>query len=269
MSKYSIISYPFFIFSFSWTLQRSKPQPDILVVGFEPKKVYRSDHIYLPYSADRSCDKSLSQSVILHHTCFYVYITYSKGCRGCYSWSFLMWPVHPFTSIRPVIHPWIQILYKTDRNISSCAQYMTMQKHFSHPSFVVYFFATPTYKTEMWTANRWGTTNSKPPGPIIIMKGPIRNTLSASSHITFITPFHQPLQSVQFHWVKLACFWLFFIQFYFAGSHIEHSCTCSEDIKTLWIQILGLFRVFPTRGTPQGLTDMGACVWHIYYHFCI
>jgi hypothetical protein len=87
MSKHGIISHPFLWFLF---YKHYKPQHDIVVVGLIPK-VYRSDHIYLPYSADKSCDKSLSQSVILDHTCFYVYI-----------------------------------LYKTDKSISSCAQYMTM-----------------------------------------------------------------------------------------------------------------------------------------------
>jgi hypothetical protein len=44
------------------------------------------------------------------------------------------------------------------------SMYVTPQKYFSHPSVVVYIFATPTNKTETGTANRWGTSNSKPPG---------------------------------------------------------------------------------------------------------
>jgi hypothetical protein len=30
-------------------------------------------------------------------------------------------------------------------------------------------FCNPTHKNETWIANRWGTSNSKPPGPIIMM----------------------------------------------------------------------------------------------------
>jgi hypothetical protein len=54
---------------------------------------------------------------------------------------------------------------------------VNLQKSFSHPSLVIYFFAG--------TAN-WGTTNSKPPGPIIMMTQ--SETLS-SSQILFITLF--------------------------------------------------------------------------------
>jgi hypothetical protein len=48
--------------------------------------------------------------------------------------------------------------------ISSCAQCVTLQKYFSHPSVVIYFFSNLTHKTETGTANRWETTNSNPPG---------------------------------------------------------------------------------------------------------
>jgi hypothetical protein len=43
---------------------------------------------------------------------------------------------------------------------------------FLHPSLVIYFlfFPNPTHKTG--TANRWETTNSKTPGPIIMMARP-------------------------------------------------------------------------------------------------
>ncbi len=35
------------------------------------------------------------------------------------------------------------------------AQYVTLQKYFSHPSLVIYFFCNPTHKTETGTANKW------------------------------------------------------------------------------------------------------------------
>jgi hypothetical protein len=63
---------------------------------------------------------------------------------------------------------------------------VTLQKYFSHPSLVIYFFATPPQKTELGTANRRGTTNSKPPGPIIMIG---QSEILSSSQIIFITLF--------------------------------------------------------------------------------
>jgi hypothetical protein len=50
-------------------------------------------------------------------------------------------------------------------------------KEFSRSCLVIYiFFCNPSHKTETGRAKRWGTTNNKPLGPIIIM-GPIeKNT---------------------------------------------------------------------------------------------
>jgi hypothetical protein len=60
--------------------------------------------------------------------------------------------------------------YDEYKSISRGAQYVTLQKYFSHPSLVKYIlFCNPTHKTETGAANRWGTTNSKPPGRIIMM----------------------------------------------------------------------------------------------------
>jgi hypothetical protein len=67
------------------------------------------------------------------------------------------------------------------KSISSGAQYATLRKYFSHLSLVMYSFATPHQKKLKLGQQQigGGTTNSKPPGPIIMM-GPIRNTLSSS-----------------------------------------------------------------------------------------
>jgi hypothetical protein len=35
------------------------------------------------------------------------------------------------------------------KNISSGAQYVTLQKYFSHPGLVIYFFATPPIKLKL------------------------------------------------------------------------------------------------------------------------
>ncbi len=42
---------------------------------------------------------------------------------------------------------------------------MTLEKYFSHPSLVIYFFPTQTGKTKTGTANKWKTINSKPTRP--------------------------------------------------------------------------------------------------------
>jgi hypothetical protein len=56
------------------------------------------------------------------------------------------------------------------KSISSAAQYVTLRKYFSQTSLVMYSFANPSInKTETGTANRWGITKNKPPGPIIMM----------------------------------------------------------------------------------------------------
>jgi hypothetical protein len=90
------------------------------------------------------------------------------------------------------------------------------QKCFSHPSLVIYFFATPTHKSETGTAAKgWGglTTNGKPTGPIIMID---RSETLTGSQIIFITYtlsffsagapallhlsfFHQPPQIVQLY----------------------------------------------------------------------
>jgi hypothetical protein len=49
-------------------------------------------------------------------------------------------------------------------------QWPTLQKMFFTASkFSYVLFCNPTHRTETGTAHRWGTTNSKPPGAIIMM----------------------------------------------------------------------------------------------------
>jgi hypothetical protein len=71
-------------------------------------------------------------------------------------------------------------------SFSSDVQYVTLQKYFSPPSLVVYFLYHLTHKTETGIANRWGTTDSKLPGPMTVMGQ--RETLKRSQ-IRFITLF--------------------------------------------------------------------------------
>jgi len=83
------------------------------------------------------------------------------------------------------------------------------KKYFSHPSVVICFFANPPIKLKLGQRDRWGTTNSKPAGPIIMMGKSEKKPLS-SSEIIFITLFSagatlvnkQPPQTVQLCWAK-------------------------------------------------------------------
>jgi hypothetical protein len=65
-----------------------------------------------------------------------------------------------------------------------------LHKYFSHPSLVIYFFANHlTHKTG--TANKWHTTNSKPPTSIITIG---QSETMNSSQIKFITLFYAGAQ---------------------------------------------------------------------------
>jgi hypothetical protein len=114
-----------------------------------------------------------------------------------------------------------------------------LRKYFSHPSLVIYFFRNPINQTETRTANRWGTTNSKPPGPIIIMMSQWEKL--SSSQIIFITLFSagaQPCYALLSHskqigqscWAKTIFLsqTSILIQLYYAGSHSEHRWRCSK-----------------------------------------
>jgi hypothetical protein len=47
-----------------------------------------------------------------------------------------------------------------------------------------FFFGSPTNKTETGTAYTWGTTNSKPPPPIIVID---QSEMPSRSQVQFIT----------------------------------------------------------------------------------
>jgi hypothetical protein len=66
---------------------------------------------------------------------------------------------------------------------------VTLQKYVANPSLVIYFFANTTHKTETGTANTQGTSNSKPPGLIIMMGQSERKKerLGSSQSHRFIT----------------------------------------------------------------------------------
>ncbi len=57
------------------------------------------------------------------------------------------------------------------------------QKYFSHPSLVIYSFATPPIKLKLGQQIGERTCNSKPPRPIIMMGQSVENTDEQSDHI--------------------------------------------------------------------------------------
>ncbi len=102
-------------------------------------------------------------------------------------------------------------------------------KNISHIHYLL--FSKPTHKSKTRTVNRSENTISKPLGPIIMIG---QSETENCSHITFGTLFGQVLGFVvpftrlsKLHkcWTKTillsqtSIFWLFFIQFEFAGSH--------------------------------------------------
>ncbi len=83
---------------------------------------------------------------------------------------------------------------KTNKSISSGAQYVTLQRYFSHSSFSYLPFSNPTHKTKTGTANRWESTNTKPPEPIIIIG---QSKTGSSSQIIFICTLLSRSQALQ------------------------------------------------------------------------
>jgi hypothetical protein len=62
---------------------------------------------------------------------------------------------------------------------------VTLKKYFSHPSLIIYSFATIPLKLKLGQQNRWWTTNSKPLGPINQYDEPIRDTEKQLDHIYY------------------------------------------------------------------------------------
>jgi hypothetical protein len=64
---------------------------------------------------------------------------------------------------------------------------VTLQNYFPQPSLVIWLFCNPAPKTATGAANRWETTNSKPPEPIIMIDK--LETLSQQSDHIYYTLF--------------------------------------------------------------------------------
>jgi len=131
-------------------------------------------------------------------------------------------------------------------SISSGTQYVTLQKYISHQSLVI-------YKIETGRANRWGTSNSKPLGPIIMMS---QSETLRSSEITFIPLFSAVaqllLRAFTSHWKRtLELCWaktiflsqtgIIWLSSAHAGSHTKHFAGDARSFiyrtgKAKWVQ---------------------------------
>jgi hypothetical protein len=72
-------------------------------------------------------------------------------------------------------------------------QYVTLQKClFFTSKFSCTLICNPTHKTETRRANRWGTTNSKPPGPIIMSSTLFEHPMDQLAELaSLLLPSHQ------------------------------------------------------------------------------
>jgi hypothetical protein len=118
------------------------------------------------------------------------------------------------------------------------------KKYFSHPRLVIYYLATPLMKLKTGTANRSGTTNSKPPGPIVIAAqsehwASVRSYLLHSflrlhSAAVSFTSHPKPVQLCwpkTISWAKPAHFGFSSSNFtVHAGSYSEHRWRCSNGV---------------------------------------
>jgi len=100
--------------------------------------------------------------------------------------------------------------------------------------FSYLLFCNPTHKTETGTANRWETTNNKPPGPIIMMGQ--SETLISSQIITLLLFSAGGLVPATTKCIIMLSQTIFLTQtgmfdfsssnFYSSGSHTQHRWRC-------------------------------------------
>jgi hypothetical protein len=112
-----------------------------------------------------------------------------------------------------------------------------LQKYFSHPCLVIYSFATTApIKQKLGRQISGETSNSKPPGPMIMM-GAKKHTEKKSDRIyyTFFSAsaphccaVYQPPQAYEIMLSQTDMFGLFFIELYCADSRTEHRYRCSD-----------------------------------------
>jgi hypothetical protein len=111
-------------------------------------------------------------------------------------------------------------------------QRCSLQKYFSIPSLVIYFFSNPTHKPKTGTANRWETTNSNP-------LGPLKLSSQSTADVRVCCAFYQPQQTVQKCWGQNhfaepnGHVWIFL------HSILICRVTCSAPVELLYSHIFG------------------------------
>jgi hypothetical protein len=133
-------------------------------------------------------------------------------------------------------------------------KYVSLRKYFSHPSLVMYSFATPPIKLKLRQQIGGG----------LVIANHLDQSLSSANHKLWAAVrsylLHSSLQvhsaaapftshgnvrkyarqPPQVCWAKTnflsetGIWWIFFIEFYCAGSHSEHHRRCSNENDYLW-----------------------------------
>jgi hypothetical protein len=125
---------------------------------------------------------------------------------------------------------WVQ---SSCHSISSSAQYVSWEKYCSHPSLVIYFFATPPLRPKQLLDAGQLIANHLDQS----LWSPLTSSQIICSFLQVQSvgvPFTSQWQIGQLCWAKTifqsqrGIFWLFFIQFYYAGSQTQRSWRCSK-----------------------------------------
>ncbi len=129
-------------------------------------------------------------------------ITHPREAQWLGTWWDFYFSNHPFSSTLIWWHNLLDDVASLE-HLQRCSV-CDLGKLFFTSKFSYFIFCNPTHETETGTANRWGTTNSKLPGPIIMMA---QSETLISSQILFVTlvsagaqsccAFYQTPQTVQ------------------------------------------------------------------------
>ncbi len=103
-----------------------------------------------------ACTKNLS-CITDYQTWIFWHSHDRYDCVHFQLWTFGFTPLppKPYHHFAAISLPWIIYYILLHTSIPTGAQYLTLQKCFSHPSLIIYFFATPPIRLKQRTANRW------------------------------------------------------------------------------------------------------------------
>jgi hypothetical protein len=134
------------------------------------------------------------------------------------------------------------------KSIPTSTQYLSLRKYFSHPSLVMYSFATPPIKLKLrqqigggllianhldqslsWANHKhWAAVRS------YLLHSSLQ-VHSAAAPFTSHGNLRNYAEPKQFSWANFTGIrWIFFIEFYCAGSHREHHRRCSHANDSIW-----------------------------------